>query len=107
MSDEENSWLAWQKVVLAKLGDLDKNQYGLRDQMQDINDILVETVGRSGKNGRLGMLTEKVEHQEEQLKALEKQVSSEANASRAALLGGGALGGGGLAAVIEIIRALV
>lgn len=99
MSDE-NSWLAWQKVVLAKLEDLDKNQYNLRDEVHALNDILVETVGRSGKNGRLGMLTEKIE-------LLEKQLHATVNANRTTLLGGGAIGGGGLAVLIEFIKTLI
>ncbi|MCP3669249.1 MAG: hypothetical protein GY814_02205 [Gammaproteobacteria bacterium] len=107
MNNHENSWLAWQKVVLAKLEDLDTHQHGLRDQMQDINDILVETVGRSGKNGRLGMLTERVEQQGKHLIAVEKQVTNTANTRRGILVAGGALGGGSLAAIVEIVRLIV
>lgn len=100
MSENDNSWLAWQKVVLAKLDDLDKHQYEIRDQMHAINDILVETVGRSGRNGRLGMLTERVEE-------LEKRFHSATSTSRNKLVVGGAIGGGGLAALVEVLRALV
>ncbi len=97
---DSNSWLAWQKAVLSKLDDLDQGQREMREEMQKLRDLQIETVGVSGKNGRLGMLTERVTN-------LESDIKKAHNVNRTRLFAGGALGGGGLAAIVEFIKNLV
>lgn len=109
--DEYNSWMAWQKAILAKLDDLDKGQYLFRDQLMELNNRLIETVGISGKNGKVGMLTVRVaalEHKldkfENSLTKTEERVKTTKNADKSKLLAGGAVGGGSLAALVELIK---
>ena len=110
-NDEYNSWMAWQKAILAKLDDLDKGQYAFRDQLMELNNRLIETVGISGKNGKVGMLTQRVEILEKKMEKVDETVTrtettvkNGKSVDRNKLLAGGALGGGGLAGLVELIK---
>jgi len=109
--EEYNSWLAWQKAILAKLDDLDKGQYAFRDQLTELSNRLIETVGISGKNGKVGMLTERVDAIEAKIERIcdmcvenESLIKDGVNLDRTKLLASGALGGGSLAGIVELIK---
>lgn len=90
MSPSEESWYAYRKVVLERLDGLKSDNEKLEDEMHVIRDILIETVGRSGKNGRLGNLESRVKRSE--------------SASKARLLVTGTAGGGALVGIVELLK---